>query len=409
MAVVSSMVFTVDWNTQMDIHSSSSKLTQIEKERRENNAKIAEYEKELEELKNQIAEKENEKKLLQNKIDLQNQNLILLNDQINELDNLIADKQYDIDQRAADIDRQQIIINEGIEDFKTRLLAMYITGSDSLAEVLVGSSDFYDILSRMEIIKSISEYDHNMIEELNVKLTDLEKSKEELEIKNQELQEQRTIVEEKRVEAKTLLAGLSTDFEKLNGLLGELATDHQDVEGSMEELEARNKQLEKEEAQFQRELIEAQNKYRPNLDPSQVYTGGRLNWPCPSSYKISSGYGQRWNRLHGGIDISCPIGSPLVAAESGVVIKTWTGCSHNYGKSSGCSCGGGFGNHVIISHNNSITTVYGHMTTINVSAGQTVTRGQVLGSSGSTGRSTGPHLHFEVRVNGSRVNPTSYL
>jgi murein DD-endopeptidase MepM/ murein hydrolase activator NlpD len=408
-ALTTSMSFSIDWNSITEIYSSSSKLAENEKKRQENQAKIAEYEKKIEESKNEIAGKKNEQKLLQDKIDLQNENLIILNDQINELDNEIVSKQYDIEQRTADIERQQGIINDGIEDFKERLLAMYVTGSDSLAEVLVGSTDFYDILSRIEIVKSISEHDHNMIEELNTQLEDIKQSKLELEIKNQELQEQRTIVEEKRVEAKTHLAGLADDMAKLGALIGEINTDIKAWEGTQEELAAANKQLEKEDAKIRQEILDAQNRYKPNLDPSQVYTGGRLNWPVPASYKVSSGYGARWGRQHGGIDISCSTGSQIVSAESGVVIKAWTGCPHNYGKSSGCSCGGGFGNHVIVSHNGSLTTVYGHLTSLSVSAGQTVTRGQTLGTAGSTGRSTGPHLHFEVRVSGNRVNPTSYL
>ncbi|MDR0984689.1 MAG: peptidoglycan DD-metalloendopeptidase family protein [Ruminococcus sp.] len=408
-SLISSMAFSVDWNSNFEVFSSSAKLSEIESQRKANNAKIAEYEKRIEESKNQIANKKNEQKLLQDKIDLQNENLILLNDQIEVLDNEIVGKQYDIDQRSADIDRQQGIIDVGIEDFKTRLLAMYVSGSDSLAEVLVGATDFYDILSRIEIVKSISEHDHNMIENLNTQLEEIKKSKEELEIKNQELQEQRTIVEEKRVEAKTNLAGLAEDMGKLSDLIGEIDTDIKKFEGTQEELEAENKQLEKDEAKIRQEILDAQNKYKPNLDPSLVYTGGTLNWPCPSSYKVSSGFGPRWGRKHGGIDISCSSGSPIVSAESGVVIKTFSGCPHNYGKSSGCSCGGGFGNHVIVSHNGTLSTIYAHLTTVSVSTGQTVKRGQLVGYSGSTGRSTGPHLHFEVRVNGSSVNPTSYL
>jgi murein DD-endopeptidase MepM/ murein hydrolase activator NlpD len=102
-------------------------------------------------------------------------------------------------------------------------------------------------------------------------------------------------------------------------------------------------------------------------------------------------------------------GASVVASRSGTVIYVSNSCSHNYGKSSSCGCGGGYGNYVIIEHDGTYSTVYGHMASVNVSYGQKVNQGDVIGYVGSTGWSTGYHLHFEIRVNGTRVDPSGYL
>ena len=102
-------------------------------------------------------------------------------------------------------------------------------------------------------------------------------------------------------------------------------------------------------------------------------------------------------------------GAAIVAAKSGTVVRVVTGCSHNYPNSGSCGCGGGYGNYVIIQHDGTYSTLYGHMASVSVSVGQSVSAGQTIGYVGSTGFSTGFHLHFEVRVNGTKVDPMKYL
>ena len=124
---------------------------------------------------------------------------------------------------------------------------------------------------------------------------------------------------------------------------------------------------------------------------------------------MSSTYGYRWGSLHKGIDISQNKGADVVASKSGKVIRAVSSCTHNYGKSSNC-CGNGYGNHVIILHDDgTYSTLYGHMERIVVSVGDTVKKGDTIGYVGSTGYSTGFHLHFEIRKNGTPIDPSSYL
>ena len=138
---------------------------------------------------------------------------------------------------------------------------------------------------------------------------------------------------------------------------------------------------------------------------------GSLCWPC-AAYGISSYYGPRdLGGWHGGIDISngATMGAAVYAADNGTVIDVCNSCTHNYGKDGSCGCGGGYGNYIMISHGNGMVTMYGHLSYASVSLGQTVSRGETIGAAGSTGWSTGAHLHFEVIVNGSKVDPCSYV
>ncbi len=145
----------------------------------------------------------------------------------------------------------------------------------------------------------------------------------------------------------------------------------------------------------------------PEPDPEPVYSSGYV-WPVPGHYTLSSVWNEdRDTYNHGAIDISdgSIMNAQIVAAESGTVVLSNTSCTHNYGKTGSCGCGGGYGNYLMIDHGNGKATLYAHMTSLTVSSGDYVQKGQVIGYVGSTGWSTGPHLHFETRLNGVKYNP----
>jgi murein DD-endopeptidase MepM/ murein hydrolase activator NlpD len=137
--------------------------------------------------------------------------------------------------------------------------------------------------------------------------------------------------------------------------------------------------------------------------------GYDFKWPVPGNYYVSSGVGARWGTYHKGLDITGDSGTAICAAEAGTVVTVNNSCTHNYGKSSSCGCGGGYGNFVIIDHGNGFLTLYGHMTKALVSVGDTVKQGEQIGTMGTTGYSTGTHLHFELRYNGYITNPAAFL
>lgn len=146
-------------------------------------------------------------------------------------------------------------------------------------------------------------------------------------------------------------------------------------------------------------------------DVEFITDGATFAWPVPGHTNITSTYGYRWGTLHKGIDISDGgiEGQPVVASRSGTVTRADNACPHNYPKNSSCGCGGGYGNRVEISHGDGTSTLYGHMLTITVSVGQTVNQGDIIGYVGCTGYSTGTHLHFEIKQNGTQVDPMPYL
>ena len=152
--------------------------------------------------------------------------------------------------------------------------------------------------------------------------------------------------------------------------------------------------------------------YNPGETTIEFVTdGAQFAWPVPGHTNITSYFGSRWGTTHKGIDISDGniSGVPIVASRAGTVTRADNSCTHNYPKNSSCGCGGGYGNRVEISHGDGTSTLYGHMVTITVSVGQTVQQGQVIGYVGCTGHSTGYHLHFEIKQNGTQVDPMNYL
>jgi murein DD-endopeptidase MepM/ murein hydrolase activator NlpD len=420
-----------------DIEVSAMTVEELEAEQQANRERIEELRAKLADNNaNQYSEQET-KNLLEEKVNLQNKNIINVQNQIDTLNGEIALKESQISVLQGQIEEQQKSIDEGIETFKKRLVAMYISGNTDITSVLVGANDYFDILARVQMIESISKYDKDLIDGLVTTLTELDTNKTSLETTKSELELVRENNIVKRDEFKDLLDELTADLENSQGLLEQYGTEHDEMVDDIEALEEQNEILAQEQADLEEEIRRrqaeeearrkaeeerrrAEEEARKNaennsgndityVDPSTVQTDGTLNWPVPSSYYVTSGYGPRWGSIHGGIDIAAPMGTNIVAAESGIVITVSETCTHNYGKSYSCGCGGSYGNYAVISHSGTLSTLYGHFTDVLVSEGEYVERGQLIGTMGSTGNSTGSHLHFEVRVNGSRQNPDGYL
>lgn len=315
----------------------------------------------------------------------------------------------EISQKAAEIDKKNSELDNTKYIFKQRLRSIYMSGGDITAiSMLMNSDDFADLLSRAELTKSVSAYDHALMEKIVKTISEINQSKAEVESKKADKQK---VLDEQNAQ-RTLL---NSQFDK--------------VSASIATISSQSSKLEQEQTQTDAELDKAQENYAaakiaetPKVINSSgagniKYDGSQFTWPVPSCYTISSGYGPRSGGFHKGVDISNAViyGQPVVAAADGVVINAFNGCTHDYPKTSQtyCHCGGGYGNNIIISHGtyngNSYATLYGHLKSVAVSVGQTVKKGQVIGYVGTTGDSTGKHLHFEIRVNGSAVNPMNFF
>ncbi len=421
-------------------------ISDLEDEKAANDAEIAALEKEISSYDDDIANEKYKQSILKEKLEIQTANLDIVSEKIDNINAKIVKTQEKVGQLKVDIKNKQDDIDEGMEQFKERLRAMYVSGNDSLASALVGSTDFYDMLSKMELISQVSKHDSELIDSLMTQLEQFEEAKTQLDIAqndlDKELEEQNACKEE----FTAAIAEINADYQESEDFIDLQQAKIDAAKSNINQYEADNKAMDDE--------IDRINQIAASYSSSSSGGGigggnsdggnssddssdgddynndgydqpdtpdtpdtpdpgfsGSLAWPVSGVYAVSSEYGSRWGSFHNGIDISNgnTMGATIVAAESGTVILAMTGCSHNYGKDYSCGCNGGFGNYFMIDHGNGVTTLYGHCSSVNVSVGQYVSRGEAVATAGSTGWSTGAHLHFEVRVNGSTVDPAGYL
>lgn len=279
---------------------------------------------------------------------------------------------------------------------ENRLVAMYMKKETTFLDVVL-SGNLMNFISNQDIIKQAADYDNKLIVEVENLKKDLENEKKQVEDVKREKEQKTKDLQRLKIEKEEKAANLTEEQKQLESKLSE-------YKAQAEQYAALERQaIAKEEAARKAASNTSGSSSAGSSQAviSNPYTGGKLGWPCPSSSRITSPYGYRVlfgvRDFHTGIDIGATMGSNIVAAESGTVILA------NYGWN------GGYGNYIILSHGNGITTRYAHASQLYVSAGQTVSKGQVIAAVGSTGNSTGPHLHFEVRQNGSHTNPLNYL
>lgn len=273
--------------------------------------------------------------------------------------------------------------NQQYELVAVRLKVMYQNSSVTKLDTLLASKSIVEFFERLQYMQVVTENDNKMIEDLEAARQDVE-YKKQLQKEAMELLMQKRGEKEKRIE--------------------QLKSSRAEVEGELVKTKTELSKLEKE---IDAQLVESKRLQGiiKNLSSKKKYVGGTMVWPCPSSYSVTSPYGMRKHpilrkyKMHTGIDIGASKGSSIVAANKGTVIMA------HYDKS------GGYGNMVVIDHGAGITTLYAHASKLCVKVGDEVKAEDVIAKVGSTGLSTGNHLHFEVRVNGETKNPlsSSYL
>ena len=284
---------------------------------------------------------------------------------------------------------------EGRESvFYKRVRDIYINGRLSYLDVVIGSKDFSDFANRLEVLKRIIDSDITLINEIKKERADIEAHKQKLEADRAKLVELEKAALAKQAEIEQKKA-------ERNVVLQKAQNDRATAMQAIEELNASSAQVSAmlKERQAARAAAAAQSSGGQGASDNWVQGTGQLGWPV--SGEITSPYGYRvhpiWGTTiyHSGIDIGVDEGTPVHAADGGVVV--WSGWM------------GGYGYAVVIDHGNGLSTLYGHNSELAVDEGQSVAKGQVISYAGSTGNSTGPHVHFEVRVNGDPVDPMGYL
>ena len=410
-------------------------IDSLEKKLQELKEKDAEYQTILNDTKEDISEKEAYSDALVNKIGVLSEQLSLNHGKSDDLDKNIAQLQKDIDAGNESIKVQ-------METLKNRIRTIYMAGGASDLEIILGAKDFADFLDKLELVKTLSAYDSNLINEIKVRLESISADKKELEDNKTELKEVEEELSADQQELQDLLDEnqelLNTLYTESDSLIANISTtssEQSEIEKQIQDYYAKQKAA-AEEAERQKQAQAAEEEksnndeggdssdtsndyYNDNSDND--YTSGDTNsdyntpstnggylWPCPGFYYLSSQWNEdRGSYNHGAIDIAGAgiMGSSVIAAASGTVISSNSTCVHNWGKSGSCGCGGGYGNYVWIDHGNGKATIYAHLTSVAVSIGDYVSAGQVIGTVGTTGESSGPHLHFECRYYGERYNP----
>ncbi|MGB4326779.1 MAG: peptidoglycan DD-metalloendopeptidase family protein [Bacillota bacterium] len=287
-----------------------------------------------------------------------------------------------ISETKREIEDMELKIAEQKELFSERLVSMYKAGQMSYLEVLLSSNSLSDFMARLYYLREIAEDDVRLIEQYQAMKVALDEKKESLEKDLEDMTWSKKQEEEKRA----AVASRSNDRERY---LAQLQQDREKLEEALDQMERESKALEKVIADLQ---AEGHQREKPGgLSMIRPVSGG---W-------VSSEYGNRWHPIlgkykwHSGIDIAVNSGTPIKAAEDGTVILSGSN--------------GGYGLCVIIDHGGGISTLYGHASKLLVKKGDIVTRGQTVALAGSTGVSTGPHLHFEVRIKGVTDNPRNWV
>lgn len=330
--------------------------------------------KEIDQKKNEVSKEKNAKQAIDNEIST-------LVTQINSLNSQISSLESEIAQSSANINKIENDIKESNELLKKRLRAMYEKGSMSYLDVLFSSSDISDFLIRMDVVEQITRHDNDFMDELAVKKAEIVEEKKKIEAKKgdiegkkQQVAAQKGTLDKKSSESAAIIADMNKDISQLQA-----------------EYNAKKKEA---------DAILAQAKKAAASNTTQYYGGGKLGWPSTSRGTITSEFGMRIFRgvpnNHTGIDIAVPMGTPVLAAEDGVV--TGSGWRNSYG------------NCVTITHG-TLSTLYAHNSALVVSVGQKVKKGDLIAYAGSTGNSTGPHIHFGVIDNntGRYLNPRPYI
>ena len=359
---------------------SQSEIDALEEQRDELKAQREEMQAGIDELKNQQAGVLEQKRALDEQNEVYRQELELIEEQVSLYTRLVDEKAAELEKATAD-EAEQLAI------YKQHVRAMEENGEYTYLSIIFGSKSLSQLMSNLDMIGEIMDADKRIYDQYTAAREDAEEIKAEYETtlsaladKQAEYEAEKADLEAKIAEANDMIAQLEEEINSNYDLYLEVLAQEEALESDIQSMIA---EMERQEA------------------ANSITSTGTYIWPLPG-YSPGSAYGWRMHpiyhemRFHAGEDIGAPSGTPILAADSGMA----TVIADN---------GHGYGNYIMINHGGGRVTLYAHMSAFAISNGATVSQGQVIGYVGSTGNSTGPHLHFEVRVNGATTDPKSYF
>lgn len=368
---------------------------------REKEAEISAAKKEVSKLKTSLTDVEALKKELErNKSDLATYVMQLdselsgIQENIEKYNTLIAEKEQQIEETTAELNEAIKQQEEQYAAMKERIRFMYEKGDVFYLELLFSSNGFSDMANKADYIEALSRYDKQ-------KLDEYVETKEMVELCKEQLEAEKELYDEAKIAVEAEEASVSALIEEKEAQIVSVSSDISTKEAAIKEYEDMIAQENAEIAALEKAVAEEKARLEAENAKARVYNGGMFAWPCPSYKRISDEYGNRMHpilgtqQFHNGLDMAAPGGSAILAAYDGDVVAAAYSSS--------------MGNYIMIDHGSGLYTIYMHCSALYVSKGQSVTKGQNIAAVGSTGRSTGNHLHFGVRLNGSYVSPWNYL
>lgn len=320
--------------------------------------------------------------------------------QMSKTEEKIETKQDEIEEAEGQLSDAQAQEDDQYESMKKRIRYMYETNNADYLELLFTSDSISEMLNKAEYISTIEGYDREMLNKYQQIRMEIEEKEKALEKEFEELQTLKDDLTSKQDEVQELLKQNSLDLEDVKSELSDNAEELQKLLKQADEERKKAEEARQAKLAAQQAASSGSSSSAAEAGPSVSSGSGTFTNPCPGA-RITSTFGYRRaptagaSSYHQGVDMAIGAGSPVYAASSGKVVST----GYN----------GVEGNNITVNHGNGLVTKYKHLSKIYVSSGQSVSRGQNIGAVGSTGVSTGPHLHFEVRVNGTAVNPLNYF
>ena len=354
--------------------------------------------------KSNISNTENEKKSVSTDIENLDAKIQVTSAKISTLESEIVRLNKDIAENQEKLEEAQVNLSENTDALRMRLREMYKRGNVNYLEVILNSRDIEELLRNNEIISSIARADRELIEFIQEQIDTIKETEERLQIDKAKVSASKAAVENERQSYQAAVDAKNNYMKVLESNLDLYKAEFEKAQANWDSLDAEIVRLQKQISE-QKKAEEAAARRATRVHSNITVSSGPRNgqsytWSLPGHYSISSPFGYRmhpilgYSKFHSGVDIPAPSGTPIVAAKSGTVIMS--------------QLMSGYGNVVMVDHGDTVT-VYAHCSALNVGVGESVKAGDVIAFVGSTGLSTGAHLHFEVRVNGSPVNPLGYV
>ena len=385
---------------KLEVHAEEVDVDAIKASIQEKQEQIEEAEKAKSKIKSNITNiqamvsaLEKEKGDLEAYVTKLDEDLTDVQEKIAELKDLISEKETEIEETEEELEEAEEIQATQYENMKKRIKFIYEKGDTFYLELVMSSASFGEMLNKATYVEKISEYDATKLEEYKQTCEYIQACKEQLDAEKELLDEAKVQVEEEEANLETLISAKEGE---INLKTADINNKEAAIKEYEEDLAAQTATIQALEA-----AVAAERAQLAEAGEAIVYDGGMFKWPAPSYTRISDDYGNRTHpilgvqQFHNGVDMAAPGGSPILAAYDGKVVAAAYNAS--------------MGNYIMINHGGGLYTIYMHASALYVSTGETVTRGQKIAAVGTTGRSTGNHLHFSVRKDGAYVSPWNYL